>query len=731
MWLASQIDYAMLTQIIQQIKEQSPFRDEELAFITAKESPWYSFTFPGDQILEVPIWSYVLVYGNSQQKDQLSEIIPAWHNKIFRIVRDQHNEVHTIFSLAACYFKKKIHPLLKIQHRPHSDAVATLAEEMVVAIYKEKLLGSSRTFERNAQYLSHIEMIQADLIAYYDPIIFKYAMTAWRTNIKDYGAAYCTQRIRQFFIELVAQHEFFNQNLLSMSHLEALQECAFWYQHQQYELPLFAVFLLTGTQEQRQQLAEYGFLNLDFNAYYITHSRLHQHRIIASPFKQKDYIEYGFLMETFVHHTIITYLLDYDEEPQILSALLSLKTPQNNAIVNVDQRFIQITQQKENTRVEHSLLSYLLELIKDETRRNKHPYFRRLVEEILLNTNPNYGRFTHNPNVCCYASYENDLRYELNFAAYLFLKRHIEDLNNYLYLFQNAEYQYNNLSPVGDAAQNAIFNNFIHTRYVNNGRTSFTPHWATALLQQTTLSYYLPAELQILCSEYFVRIRQPIGTRALPDLNVENRIALHKHHFALISIQTWRYQLATDQPKYLFWIWLSPKERAVLRNYITDVYLMADRKMHNADPFSLEFSALIADTHHANAPIVRNLTSPLKELIDEIIAASAHLIQPSCINFPQNIHTLAKEMFDTWHRRHGELTRQIVLSSKREQDGMLKPKIKKERTDMIIYFLFNTQLKKTTTILPAWKSFLTGKSYIPLCWQTLEQFFASFPVERQ
>ena len=120
-------------------------------------------------------------------------------------------------------------------------------------------------------------------------------------------------------------------------------------------------------------------------------------------------------------HTILTMLLRHAPEKyaalyanDLIHELLSLKDAQGAAFVDIDRLFQHEENQQPTTYTQHSLISYLMELISLTKTPDNRKYHIGILRALLLNENPSFGNFLHNPSATSYEHAILSNSYSLN-----------------------------------------------------------------------------------------------------------------------------------------------------------------------------------------------------------------------------------------------------------------------------------------------------------------------------
>lgn len=184
------------------------------------------------------------------------------------------------------------------------------------------------------------------------------------------------------------------------------------------DVPWFYYCLAEGNHIQRQQLAELDFLNKPFVAYYKQWGNSKSKISVAS--FHRDF--YGKPCPSVKKsHTILTMLLRHAPEKyaalyanDLIHELLSLKDTQGAAFVDIDRLFQHEENQQPTTYTQHSLISYLMELISLTKTPDNRKYHIGILRALLLNENPSFGNFLHNPSATSYEHAILSNSYSLN-----------------------------------------------------------------------------------------------------------------------------------------------------------------------------------------------------------------------------------------------------------------------------------------------------------------------------
>lgn len=336
--------------------------------------------------------------------------------------------------------------------------------------------------------------------------------------------------------------------------------------------------MILGSQAQRQQLAENGFLNIAFIAYYKDARRPNHpialHRLYGTNEEPPHYTHLK-------RHTVLTYLLrfntnDFDNQ-NLLHDLLALRNTEAAARVDLEQCFVHEEGSIYSFPISHFLLSFLLELIVNQESHADAVARQTLLGDLLLNRNNTYGRFTHKPDAICYRSTSRYLDYELNFAAFMRLKEQYAHVYNYLFLFDEPGYVVTNLSD----HEHQYFDDFClalpgpkeHLIFyagfwelinlIDLGRHDVVPE-----LRDAIVDFFPTPTAQPIGHGFPLRVHQTnkrwLSQAIGPNIYSDALFKLTAEHSTVLTIQSWRYHLATNEPFYLHYLQLSPADKFAL-----------------------------------------------------------------------------------------------------------------------------------------------------------------------
>lgn len=505
-------------------------------------------------------------------------------------------------------------------------------------------------------------------------------------------------------------------------------------------LPWFVYCLQHGNRAQRQQLAEHDFLNKSFVAYY-KHWSTSKAKI---PFSQyRTALPYPQTPNVAKSHTIFTVALRHSpryfalagRDEDFVHTLLSLKDHQGKAFVDIDRLFLHEVNSQPDEETQYSLVTYLLELIATiSTPAASREYRIQVLRALLLNENPNFGTFSHNPDVVCHLYETVTNTYEQNTFTFS-VGCILPDLAHfYGYLFPEAVCHVKDMYFNHEAEHHQAIENkrmALPLQIVNYGPIFTAECFKHAPLYPDILIYMLELDMPAAspsCAALGLTKNQKKNSIELFQASVTNpdrclRQAAQK--CTQLTIQTWRYQCSLDTTLYITWLKLTPLQRFNIFEHISEIMYMT---LHNGinkigDHLTEQFRQKTATYYIQNAqqPNLAALATPLtQQFVPAILACRGNIIVgPSLTGTSCEITKLAQDMLKTWFDHQSQ---QFHLA----KNIGLNYKITRDRTALLQYFLLSCWLNDGDhrTILNNWRFFnlISISKQPPLTWSTLQVF---------